>query len=161
MQTLPMLSSTAFLTGVFLFVWVLALRSWRHRTKSPQTEWVDTCDGRMTFDSAGMTISKAAETVSIPWGDLVKIELTWAENPFPDPLFGRYCDTDWLLWSQRDYPLVLSESANDAHAKALLGAFAKHLPAFDFDYATFQQNQYKRLHDYDGGRVLVWQKHMG
>jgi hypothetical protein len=118
--------------------------------------WMDQIDGRITYNADGLFISKASNNLSVAWNELSKVELVWEENPFEDPQFGRYCDTDWLLWSRSGTSLTLSESVNDSNSRLLLEAFARFLPGFNFDYAQFKASQKNRIFELQGGRVVVW-----
>jgi len=137
-------------------LWAIApLLTARAKRKKYQ-EWIDHFDGRNTFNERSLFIAKPEGDSSIAWSDLVKVELAWDENPFGDPQFGPYCDTDWLLWSNAGKVMRITESVNETNSKILLKAFTEFLPDFKFNYAQFSENQKGRLLDLHGGRVLVW-----
>lgn len=119
-------------------------------------EWIDHFDGEITFNERGLFITKQGSECSIAWGALSKIELAWNENPFGDPQFGPYCDTDWVLWSNAGNALRITESVNETNSKILVEAFMEFLPDFNFDYAKFNENHKGRLFDLQGGRVTAW-----
>jgi hypothetical protein len=121
-------------------------------------KWIDNFDGEITFNEIGIFITKQGHKSSIAWRALTKIELAWCENPFGDPQFGAYCDTDWLLWSTSGNALRITESVNELNSKILVEAFTKHLSDFNFDYEKFKDNNKSRLFDLQGGKVTAWMR---
>lgn len=97
-----------------------------------------------------------ADDTGVTWEEITAVELEWSENPWGDPQWGAYCDTDWLLRSSKGRVFnVFDSSANRA---VLLPALQQHLPGFDFNYSEFDKNYGKRLFDLGGGRVVAWQR---
>jgi hypothetical protein len=146
----------------FLFVMSIAvlccaipalITSRKHRRLK---KWIDQFDGRITFNKDGLLISKPSDELFIGWKNVVRIELRWEENPWGDPLFGRYCDTDWLLWSDSGRTTSITESVNTKNSQILLKAFEDYLPGFKFDYGQFQITHKNRLFELEGGKATVW-----
>jgi hypothetical protein len=128
----------------------------RNRKRGGVKKWIENFDGKITFNTDGLFISKPSHELSIPWKNLVKVELCWEENPWGDPQFGRYCDTDWLLWSESGKATSITESVNKTNSKVLLKAFERNLPGFKFDYTQFNVAHKNRLFEFEGGKVTVW-----
>ena len=147
------------LIAVALTWGLIAVKSSNRKLNGIQ-KWLDEFDGCITTNSAGIFVSKPSrESSSIAWNDLVRIELVWTENPFEDPQFGSYCDTDWLLWCESSGDVLrLSESVNKSNSKILLDAFMKFLPGFNFDYVQFCEIHKGRIYELEGGKVIVWKR---
>ena len=90
------------------------------------------------------------------WEELVSIRLVWSENPWGDPWFGPYCDTDWWIDSSKGQRIWLADEPENR--RVMLPAFEKFLPGFDFDYAAFDRMYKKRVTALEGGEYLVWRR---
>ena len=158
MDISPEPSLIAVLALFVAVAWIIAAAFIARKKRGKYQEWVDQFDGRITFNEQGLIISKPRGSSSIKWSALVKVELAWSENPFGDPQYGPYCDTDWVLWSKTGNAMSITESVNETNSKTLLQAFAKYLPGFDFDYEKFNQTHKGRLSDLQGGREIIWMR---
>ena len=49
------------------------------------------------------------------WDELVSIRLLWSENPWGDPWFGPYCDTDWWIDGNQGGRMCLADEAENRH----------------------------------------------
>lgn len=137
-------------------LWWTSISLIRNRKCRGVQKWIEQFDGEIAFDKDGLFISKPSHELSIAWKNLVKVELCWEENPWGDPQFGRYCDTDWLLWSDSGKATSITESVNKTNSQVLLEAFEHHLPGFKFDYTQFKVTHKNRLFEFEGDKVTVW-----
>ncbi|AON55806.1 hypothetical protein Hsc_3540 [Herbaspirillum seropedicae] len=130
----------------------------RNRMNSAHQQWVDQFDGKISGNKNGLLIQKQSQELLIAWNSLAKIELSWSENPWGDPQFGAYCDTDWLLWSDSGVATRISESVTETNSRILLESFERYLPGFKFDYVQFKVTRKDRLFDISGGQLTVWER---
>lgn len=93
----------------------------------------------------------------IAWTQVRKVTLDWEQNPWGDPQFGAYCDTDWVLHGEHK-TLRITESVGDTNNAVLLPAMRAHLPGFQFEDSSLKQKYGERLFDLEGGSALIWQR---
>lgn len=93
----------------------------------------------------------------IQWTNVEKVTLEWDENPWGDPMFGPYCDTDWVLWG-RDQTVRIWQSSGELNNEVLVPAMQRYLPEFQFNLRDFERKHGNRLFDLKGGSVVVWER---
>lgn len=108
-------------------------------------------------DAVGLFDRLDAQEHAIRWDEVDVVLIHWDENPWGDPQFGAYCDTDWVLRG-RGLAVSVGESSNADNAKVLMAAMQAHLTGFAFDHAAFTKGDAHRLFDLAGGQIVVWER---
>jgi hypothetical protein len=108
-------------------------------------------------DTRGVYFSRSHQE-GVEWMQVEKVTLEWDENPWGDPQFGAYCDTDWVLHGKNKTTRIW-QSSGEPNNEILIPAMRNYLPGFRFDLAGFEIKYASRLFDLKGGSVLIWERH--
>lgn len=95
---------------------------------------------------------------SFAWHDIVRVEIVWSENPWGDPQWGRYNDTEWLIWSRSGHGISLPDA--EENRVVLLPALRERLEGFYFNYDDFDRQYGYRVFDKESGTYIVWNRNI-
>lgn len=119
--------------------------------KSKKIEKADIDVGENGLRDTSSVIQK-----SFSWKEITKVELIWTENPWGDPQWGRYNDTEWIVWNKDGSGISFIDSSENR--EILLPALKKYLSTFSFDYEKFDKEHSSRVFSKNEGACVEWEK---